>query len=490
MEFSLRSNGPFHMNISFDLKIFSIDRRITISMRWIQYAIILAVVLLSTTAAYWGSVTIFMVLIGIVAGIAGFWALLRYPNIGFILLLLAGMFIPFAGPGGFNASILTVILMIVLWILDMFVVKREFSFVKSRVMRPAVYMLLVSILAFALGQIPWFAFANQAPIDAQIGGFAIYFFLVAAMIMTANVLRDIKWLKAIVWVFIGLGTFYVFGRALNLSFIDRLYAHGVYANSMFWMWLVALPLSQAIFNNHLQLRPRILLYGIVALTFYVALVQQNDWKSGWVPAAVVAAVLVGLKFRKFIPFTIPFVVMVAAYLAQDLISTDQYSWGTRVDAWLVVLDISRVSPIIGLGFANYYWYAKVFSIRGYSIRFNSHSQFVDIIAQTGILGLACFMWILFEIGRLAWKLMSELPDGFAKGYAYGVFAGILGSIMAAFLVDWLLPFAYNIGLDGVRASILPWIFFGGLISIEQIYRKEQNTDPVSLREHRLRPIRS
>ena len=88
--------------------------------------------------------------------------------------------------------------------------------------------------------------------------------------------------------------------------------------------------------------------------------------------------------------------------------------------------------------------------------------------------------------------MRRLPDGFSKAYAHGVFAGVLGSLMAAFLVDWLLPFAYNIGLDGVRASILPWIFFGGLISIEQIYRAElKNKDSVSLmRERRLRPIKA
>lgn len=446
-------------------------------MRRIQYGIILAVVLISTAIAYWGSVTILMVLGAVVVGLTGFLALLRYSNLGFILLLLSGMFVPFAGPGGFNASILTLILMVGLWFMNMFVVKRRFEFVSSRPIRPAIYMLIICVIAFAMGQIPWFPFANQAPIDAQIGGFAIYFFLVLAMIMTANVIRDIKWLKAIVWTFIGLGFIYVLGRTLRLDVIDRIYAHGVYANSMFWMWLVTLPLSQAIYNNHLTSRSRAILYGIVAMTFYVALVQQNDWKSGWVPAAVVAGVLVGWKFRKLVPFFIPFVVAVGIYLAQDLIATDQYSWSTRVDAWLVVLDISRVSPIIGLGFSNYYWYAKVFTIRGYRIKFNSHSQFVDVVAQTGILGLVCFLWILFEVGRLAYKLMRQLPDGFAKGYAYGVFAGVFGSIMAAFLVDWLLPFAYNIGLEGVRASVLPWLFFGGLISIEQIYLVNRLSHP-------------
>ncbi|NWG35220.1 MAG: O-antigen ligase family protein [Chloroflexi bacterium] len=477
------------MNFDFHLKFFFIDRRISVNIRWIQYAIILAVVVISTAAAYWGSRMILIGLVGAVAGIAGFLTLLRYPNVGFLLLFAGGMFLPFAGPGGFNASILTLILMIGLWFMDMFVVKREFKFVNSAPIRPAFYMLIVCVIAFAMGQIPWFVFANQAPLDAQIGGFAIYFFLVLAMIMTANVIREVRWLKIIVWTFIGLGFIYVLGRTLQLEIVDRIYAHGVYANSMFWMWMVTLPLSQAIYNNHLTLRSKAVLYGIVALTFYVALIQQNDWKSGWVPAGLVAAVLVGWKFRKVVPFTIPFVLMVVAYLAQELIATDDYSWGTRVDAWLVVLDISRVSPIIGLGFSNYYWYAQVFSIRGYSIKFNSHSQFVDIIAQTGILGLACFMWILFEIGRMAYRLMNQLPEGFAKAYAYGIFASVFGSLMASFLVDWLLPFAYNIGLDGVRASVLPWIFFGGLIAIEQIYLVNQKTDPASVRERRLRPVR-
>ncbi|MEP0806214.1 MAG: O-antigen ligase family protein [Chloroflexota bacterium] len=477
------------MNFDFHLKFFFINRRFTIPVRWVQYAIIALAAVMAVAAAYWGSPMIMMAVAGAVIGVAGLLILLRFPNVGFLLLFAGGMFVPFAGPGGFNASILTLILMIGLWFMDMFVVKRRFSFVNSAPIRPAFFMLIVCVIAFAMGQIPWFVFANQAPLDAQIGGFAIYFFLVLAMIMTANVIREVRWLKIIVWTFIGLGFIYVLGRTLQLEIVDRIYAHGVYANSMFWMWMVTLPLSQAIYNNHLSLRSKAVLYGIVALTFFVALVQQNDWKSGWVPAGLVAAVLVGWKFRKVLPFTIPFVLMVAAYLAQDLISTDEYSWGTRVDAWLVVLDIARVSPIIGLGFSNYYWYAQIFTIRGYRIRFNSHSQFVDIIAQTGVLGLACFLWILFEIGKMAYRLMNELPEGFAKAYAYGIFASVFGSLMAAFLVDWLLPFAYNIGLDGVRASVLPWIFFGGLISIEQIYLAKQKTEPASVRERRLHPVR-
>jgi O-antigen ligase len=190
----------------------------------------------------------------------------------------------------------------------------------------------------------------------------------------------------------------------------------------------------------------------------------------------VAATLFALRFKKIALLSIPVVLLLAISLAQDLISSDAYSWGTRLDAWLIVLEISRTSPLIGLGFANYYWYAPLFPIRGYPIRFNSHSQFIDIIAQTGILGLICFVWLLVEMARLAWRLGRELPDGFARGYAYCILASIPGALVAGFLVDWLLPFAYNIGLNGVRASVLPWIFWGGMVSIEQMHLGNQILD--------------
>jgi hypothetical protein len=79
-----------------------------------------------------------------------------------------------------------------------------------------------------------------------------------------------------------------------------------------------------------------------------------------------------------------------------------------------------------------------------------------------------------------------LKDGFARGYAYGVLAGIVGCLMASFLVDWVLPFTYNIGMNGVRASVLPWIFFGGLLSIEQIFLAQPKPASLNIRERLLR----
>jgi hypothetical protein len=37
-----------------------------------------------------------------------------------------------------------------------------------------------------------------------------------------------------------------------------------------------------------------------------------------------------------------------------------------------------------------------------------------------------------------------------------------------------LPFVYNIGFTGFRASVLAWLFLGGLISLEHVYLAKSN----------------
>jgi len=318
-----------------------------------------------------------------------------------------------------------------------------------------------------------FVFARQAPLNAQVGGFSIFLFSIGGLLLSANLIKDIRWLKIIVWTFIGISSFYIISRTLNLDVISGLYHYAFIAQSMFWTWLVTLTASQVIYNTTLKRRVWWLLIALLALTFYVAIFKGYEWKSGWVPPLIAVGVLLGLRFRRLIVFVLPFVAIAGLYAVVGLVGTENYSWGTRVDAWRIVLEIGRVSPLFGMGFANYYWYTPLFPIRGWSVSFNSHSQFIDLIAETGYIGLLVFLWLFFALGRLSWRLTKQFPDGFARAYAYGVLAGIVATLVAAYLGDWVLPFVYNVGLPGFRAGILPWIFMGGVISLEQIYLQNQ-----------------
>ena len=463
------------MDFTFHLRFFSFNRTVTISRQWIQFLLIAAVILATTFLSFWGSRNIYMMVVALLVGVAGLFVLLKQPNLGFILILLSAAFVPFSGPSGLNAAMLMVVAMLGLWLMDMLVVKQNFVFVRSRLLLPSISFLVLSVIALGMGQIPWFVFARQAPVDSQLGGFSIFLFSIGAMLLAGHLIKDLRWLQIIVWTFIAIGAFYMLGRAFQLSLIEQIYQRGLTAGSMFWTWLVALAASQIIYNDKLTYRVRALLIGVVLLTLYVAFAQAYDWKSGWLPPLVALGVLIVNRYRKLLLLAIPVAVFAGSYIVLDLIASDDYSWGTRVDAWKIVLEISRVSPILGMGFSNYYWYTPLFPIRGWRVSFNSHSQYVDLIEQTGYLGLLCFVWLFFEAGRLSWGLANKLPGGFARAYSNGVLAGIIATLVAAFLVDWVLPFVYNIGLTGFRASVLPWIFLGGLIAIEQMELRQSNS---------------
>ncbi len=458
------------MDIDLRLKFLFFRWRIAIAKRWVQFAIIVAITLASAIVSYWGSSRILTLLLVLLGGMVVILALLKEPNLGFILMLLGAMFVPFVGPSGVNAAVAMVALMLCLWFLDILASKRKFQLVNSRLILSVVVFLWISVLAFGMGQVPWFTFANQAPLTAQAGGFAIFVLSAGALLLGAHVIQEERWLQIIVWTFVALAAVYIASRALMFSQIDRVYHWGFRNGSMFWTWLIALALSQAIYNNRIKTYFRILLVLLVLLTLYVSVVQAYGWKSGWLPPIVCITVILIVRFKRLTLWAIPIGLFFAAtIILTTVISSDEYSWGTRIDAWAIVLKISQVNPLLGLGFSNYYWYTPLFPIRGWAVSFNSHSQYVDLIAQVGILGLFCFVWIFLEVAWLSWRLARELPDGFSQAYAHGVLAGVIGTLFAGSLVDWILPFVYNIGFTGFRASILPWIFSGALVSLEGIY---------------------
>lgn len=422
-------------------------------------------------------VLLFLLYLVVVAAII----FLRWPNLGLILVMLGAVFVPFVGPGGFNIAQVGVAFLLVIWLLDMVIRQKKVTWVQSRVIRPILFFLFVSILAFGMGQLPWYTYAQNAPSDAQLGGLVIVVLSIGVFLFVANMVRDLRWLQAITWVFIGLGGVYITSRLLGLGFHDRFYNYGFAAgSSMFWTWLMALTFGQAFFNKCLHLVWRGLLWVLVAATLYVAYVQGNDWKSGWLPPLVCIAAMLGIRYWKQARFLSVLAVIPVWYVINQAIATDEYSWGTRVDAWLIVTEIAKVNPLLGMGFANYYWYTPLFPIRGYRVSFNSHSQFVDLYAQTGILGVFGFLWIFGELGWLALKMRLQAPEGFARAYTYGVLGGLVGTLVAALLVDWVLPFVYNIGMNGFRGSMLAWIFMGGLVALEQIVRNKEDSSQFNL----------
>jgi O-antigen ligase len=410
-----------------------------------------------------------LLVIGIVS-MAGLLLLLRWPPLGIFATMIGGMLIPFRGPSGLNMAMIILAVALALWICSMLLHQKKISLVPSSTTVALLVMVVSGILSFGFGQLQWYSFAESAPLGAQVASLSLLILSAGAFLLVANQIRDIRWLAALVWVFLAFGAIYMLGRAVPVigSVTNSLFQRGIHG-SLLWVWLVALAFSQALFNRHLHPLWRIMLFGLVLLTFEVAYFQESGWKSGWVPPLIaIAATMVAYSWRLGLIMS-PFAAVAGIALSGYLIETDAYSYSTRIDAWVIMTNLISENPILGLGWANYRWFTPLFPIRGYAVYFNSHSQYFDILAQTGIVGLISFLWFFVMVGWVGWKLRNRVPDGFPRAYVYGGLGGLVGTLVAGAFGDWVVPYFYNIGLTGFRASVLGWFFLGGLVVLEQLY---------------------
>ena len=437
--------------------------------------LVISELLLIATLAFMASQRHLALILFLPLGVGLVLTFLRWPSLGLIVASLAGIVVPFLGPSGLNVTMILVALLLGLWLLDMIVRLRQIQLVSSRTIWPLLSLVIISIVSFVVGQLPWLTFALHAPMGAQLGGLSIIVLSAGTFLLAAKQIPDLRWLSWLTWAFLGIG-------ALSLLVRSVLPATGLptgnffpSVSTVFYICVVSMAFSQALLNGDLHPGWRLVFGGFVLVTIYILFFLKFEDKSGWLSVFVSIAVIIAVRSWHAGLALVPVVALSALYLWSGLVSTDEYSISTRFDAWLIMAQIIRISPLLGLGFANYYWYTPLFPIRGYAVSFNSHNNYVDIVAQTGVIGLVCVLWFFWEVGRLGLRLRTQAPAGFAQAYVYGALGVLAGMVVAAMLGDWVLPFFYNLGLNGFRSSMLGWLFLGGLVSLEQIMKRQKLT---------------
>ncbi len=443
-----------------------------------RIVIIIGVILVSAAIAFLTSARQSQLLLFLAGGILVFAALLQYPKLGLLAIFPTSLLIPVeidvGAASGLNATLVLLILLIGVWFFDMFARQRRLYIITSRVTWPLLLLGIITVIAFLFGQLPWYQFVQNAPITAQLGGTGIILISIGTLIVVAHWVTDLKWLERMTWIFLALGGIFVATQVLPFTQSTgiNIFHYGA-LTSLFWTWMVALSLGQGLYNTNLSQFSRFALLALAGGTFVISYFIIPGWKSGWVPALATIGAVMALHSRGLRIAIILGGLAAIPLLIPELIATDEYSYSTRTEAWLLIAEIVKVNPILGLGPANYYWYTPLFPIRGYSVQFNSHNQFVDLIAQVGLVGLGFFLWFIFEITWIGWTLKDQVPDGFARGYVYACLGGLVGTMVAAMFGDWVLPFVYNVGFIGFRASIYAWVFLGGLVAIEQMVKNGQ-----------------
>lgn len=408
-------------------------------------------------------------LLGLPFALLGVLILLRWPDIGLSLLIISSQIVPYGiGTGtqtSLNATFLLAFALVGLWIFRM-IATREIGYEKGlRSVWPSLAFMVSAVISLGFGQFHWFP-TNGASINSQIGGLMIMLLSFGIFLMMMFHLQHISSLHWVVGLFIALSGIYVVANLIPGigPTIESRYTR-IVDESMFWCWFAVIGFSQAAFNKSLKTPVRALVAVLVLIALYLAWFEKEGWTSGWLPMLAALAICAIVARPKLVVPALIAVVVVLVLNSQKvsdvmMAGDNQYSLMTRLAAWKTLAQIAVANPIFGLGPANYYWYTMLFPILGYNVVFNSHNNYVDIILQNGLVGLGLLFWFYFEIGREIFAAIREAPEGFERSFLYSVFGGLGATIIAGMFGDWVLPFVYNIGMEGFRSSMLPWLFLG------------------------------
>jgi hypothetical protein len=417
------------------------------------------------------------------AGVAVAALQLRNGILGLTVLVAIAVAFPFEFGGDvrrpLNLALPLAAGIVSIWLLGVFAFRRRTGLVPSRDVYAVLIFMALGVASFVAGQFPRDGMAG-APRGAQLAGLAMMLVSGGLLLAVGSLVRNLPDLRHLTWVFVAAGSVTCITQTLpGLDFVGRWVA-GESVGSVFWTWLVAVSFSQAACNRNLKPLTRLFLFSIAAMALYRGLFVARSWASGWVPLLVAVAIVLWFRSPRFaVSFALlapPIALGWGGRIFQSLGDAEQYSTMTRLEAWKVLWPLIEKSPLLGLGPSHYYYYTEHLPILGWYVKFCSHNQYVDLVAQHGFLGLAAFCWLVLELTLTALWLRTRVTSGFANSYVIGTLAGIGGTLVSGMLADWIIPFYYNIGIRGFRSSLLFWFFLGGVLALKRMVLDEYQRD--------------
>jgi O-antigen ligase len=422
----------------------------------------------------------------LILAVAGF--LFVYYNFALMLLLtlvVSTVLRLGIGTGTGTPITLTFLLLMItpaIWLFKMAFVERSLNVRRAPANLPALlFMLTVVFATFWSGMFVddevRYLFADK--VNPRLMSALSMILSVATYFMFANHIRSILSMKFFVGWFIFIG---------GLMLVLRL-AGGVPLplndGGQFSAWVVTMALGQALFNQNVPRPLRLLFTAISAAWVYIGIGLSVSWLSGWLPVTLSASVLMLLRSRKLLLLVLVLLIVVAINnpdVISQIVATESAESGvTRTASWDRTFDLLQDHLLFGTGPAGYQFYFTVYIGGLFQL---SHNNYIDVLAQTGVVGFFFYLWMWLAIGWMTLRAYRAVPrHGFRYALACSLVAAYAVTLVSMMLGDWVLPFAYTQTIAGIDYTIWHWMMAGMSVALYYV----SDRAPVEAEVSRVQP---
>ena len=379
--------------------------------------------------------------------------------------LLVRYSLPTGSDSRVSAVMLLVLLLSAIWLVVV-ISRRRLNLVRSPLNGPLLTFSAITVVALVWSiafRDPLLIHYNRFAL-VQLGACAALVLSPVATLLIANFVGTTARLRLIGLSFVAVGTLSTVAYVVGLK-LPELNTGGLFA-----LWFVAVGAAIVLYQPGVPLVMRLGLSLVLMLQIYDRAIVGIAWLSGWVPALVALALIVWLRSRLAAVALLLLLLLISVwqrpFIQKNIFDEAEHDGSyERLTLWQLSWELVGEHPLVGTGPAGYALYYMTYHPEEAR---STHNNYIDIVAQTGILGGLCWLWLVLATMREARAVLRHAPPGWLRTLGIAAISGLCGALVAMALGDWVLPFAYNQGIEGYRYTVFSWMFLGMLISIRHL----------------------
>jgi len=309
-------------------------------------------------------------------------------------------------------------------------------------LRPFSAFLLVSVLATILAVEP---FASLRELRNVLE--ALVFYLIVNQVSTEE--RGTALVRVLIITTSGIA---LYGLCQSLLHGVNYRVHGTMDSKMTFAGLLMLVNLMALAQLLFRMHRRQLMWMVPALLLITAALLMTQTRSAWGGLIVGCCVLFGLR-KKVLLLVVPLIAFIALLIvpptirmrALSMVDRQEITAQERFSMWSSGIRIIRDHPWTGIGLGAmariYPHYKEPDSPVDPKRRIGHlHNNIIQVAAERGLLGLACWLWVWGAYGYHTWRIYERL--GPEQGQAKALVVGSLASVLA-FHIEGLFEYTFG-----------------------------------------------
>lgn len=182
----------------------------------------------------------------------------------------------------------------------------------------------------------------------------------------------------------------------------------------------------------------------------------NYSRAAWAAVAISVLVISFIRNKKAVLGVLALLAVVFLFLHPSVqqrvkTSVDPAAWGGRIEMYKGAFEIFKDFPVFGAGLGEC---EKLFPVYMPELgqHLHVHNTFLEVLLETGLIGLTAFLGIFFIFFRNAFKSMRLIQDKDVGAIQLGLSAGILAGLLFALTCTIITV--------GIQDAVLFWFLLG------------------------------